>query len=101
MREAVIEAYLARRVKRMGGEVRKAQWVGRRACPDRYVMLPDRAPFWVECKSPSTIKTFPAGPGEHLQELEHQIMRSYGVEVYVVGTKEQVDAILHPHLGGE
>ena len=52
MRERDIEAYLAKRVKAMGGEIRKAQWIGRVGAPDRRVMLPHRAPVWVELKAP-------------------------------------------------
>lgn len=42
MRESQIESYLTKRVKELGGEVRKVQWVGRRSAPDRLVMLPAR-----------------------------------------------------------
>ena len=42
MRESQIEKYLVKRVKELGGEVRKVQWVGRRSAPDRLVMLPSR-----------------------------------------------------------
>lgn len=40
MNERDIEAHLVKRVKALGGEVRKVQWVGRRGAPDRIVMLP-------------------------------------------------------------
>lgn len=40
MRERDIEAYMVKRVKAMGGEVRKVKWIGRRGAPDRLVMLP-------------------------------------------------------------
>ena len=42
MRERDIERHLVRRVKEIGGEVRKVQWVGRRGAPDRLVMMPSR-----------------------------------------------------------
>ena len=41
MRESVIEKYLVQRVKALGGEVRKVNWIGRRGAPDRLVMLPE------------------------------------------------------------
>ena len=66
MRESTIEAYLVKRVKALGGEVRKVQWVGRRGAPDRLVMFPQlvmlitrqivdhrgRTTVWVELKAP-------------------------------------------------
>ena len=42
MRESDIEKYLVKRVKELGGEVRKVKWVGREGAPDRLVMLPPR-----------------------------------------------------------
>ena len=38
MRESLIEKHLVKRVKELGGEVRKVQWVGRRGAPDRAVL---------------------------------------------------------------
>ena len=40
MRESDIEEYLVKRVKELGGEIRKVKWIGRRGAPDRVVMLP-------------------------------------------------------------
>ena len=86
MRESVIETYLVRRVKELGGEVRKAQWIGRRHAPDRRVMLPDRC-MWVECKAPGE----KARPG---QVREHRRMRELGERVEVVDSFERVDEVL-------
>ena len=107
MREAQIEAYLAKRVKELGGEVRKVEWVGRRSAPDRLVMLPEppvgwsrfvdqqrACTIWVEVKNPETIKTFPADARERAQHREHERMRALGQRVVVVGTIEQVDELL-------
>lgn len=120
MRESQIEKYLVKRVKELGGEVRKVQWIGRRAAPDRLVMLPERSrgdisdrPFmamavavnlvpelaepvtaWVEVKNPETIKTFPADALERAQAREHERMRKLGQRVEVIGTIEQVEALL-------
>ena len=109
MRESQIEAYLAKRVKELGGEVRKVQWVGRRSAPDRLVMLPygrmetfrdgklvPARPntIWVELKNPETIKTFPADARERAQHREHERMRKLGQRVEVIGTIEQVDELL-------
>lgn len=105
MKESQIEAYLVKRVKELGGECRKVQWIGRRGAPDRLVMLPSRwAPcgvaldprsaIWVEIKNPETIKTFPADAREKAQAREHKRMRAMGQRVEVIGTIEQVDQLL-------
>ena len=106
MRESQIEKYLVAKVKALGGEVRKVEWVGRRGAPDRLVMLPakmlhpfpvlDRpsATIWIELKNPETIKTFPANAHERQQAREHARMRKMGQRVEVIGTIEQVDELL-------
>lgn len=111
MRERDIERYLVRRVKELGGEVRKVAWVGRKSAPDRFVMLPEgqrypkrRDPLllcrrsacgiWVEVKNPDTIRTFPADARERAQAREHQRMGRLGQRVEVVGTLEGVDRML-------
>lgn len=43
LHERDIETHLVQRVKRLGGEVRKVQWIGRNGAPDRLVMLPATA----------------------------------------------------------
>ena len=86
MKEVYVEEHLVNCVKLAGGETRKATWVGRRGAPDRYVMLPGRAPFWVELKRPK-------GKPEPHQEREHAIMRKLGCEVLVIDTLEGVDAL--------
>lgn len=103
MRERDIEAHLVRRVKELGGEVRKVQWVGRASAPDRVVMLPLLGRYgrygsvrtiWVELKSPKTIVTFPADARERAQAREHKRMRAMGQCVEVIGTIEQVEELL-------
>ena len=109
MRESTIEKYLVKRVKELGGEVRKVAWVGRQGAPDRLVMLPPRRgewdmflkdwPFkpstiWIELKNPETIKTFPANAHERAQHREHERMRAMSQRVAVIGTIEQVDELL-------
>ena len=112
-----IEAYLVKRVKELGGEVRKVQWVGRRNAPDRRVMIPERQVgqrsaarldgsrrvwiakkppllVWVELKNPETVKTFPANAHERAQHREHERMRRCGEKVVVIGTIEQVEELL-------
>ena len=61
MRESQIERYLVARVKALGGECRKVQWLGRSGAPDRLVMwdrsggdfeYPAYVSCWVELKAP-------------------------------------------------
>ena len=84
--EKQIEDYLAAGVKSLGGEVRKAEWVGRRHCPDRRVMHVKRR-AWVECKRPGAKPR----PG---QLREHERMRALGEDVVVLSTYDEVDAFL-------
>ena len=84
MREALVENHLVREVAKRGGEIRKAKWIGRNGCPDRYVMLPDRPPTWVELKAPGL-------DAEDHQAREHRRMQRLGCRVMVLDTKEKID----------
>jgi hypothetical protein len=96
MRERDIEAHLVKRVKELGGEVRKVQWIGRRGAPDRLVMLlrgRDRfgdvhsSTVWVELKAPGK-------KAEPHQVREHERMRAMGQVVVVVDSIEGVEELL-------
>lgn len=87
MREALIEQYLVRQVKKLGGEIRKVQWVGRNGAPDRVVMLPAGRLIWIELKAPGE------KPEPH-QAREHERMRRMGQRVEVVDSMERVDEVL-------
>lgn len=101
MRERDIERHLVQRVKALGGEVRKVQWVGRRGAPDRLVMLPARegpkimggtviypgATIWVELKAPGV-------KPEAYQLREHERMRAMGQRVVVIDSIEGVEELL-------
>lgn len=90
MLERDIEAYLVKRVKSMGGEVRKVKWIGRNGAPDRLVMMPLHGPqggIWVELKAPGQ-KAKPH------QLREHARMRSMGLFVAVVDSIEGVEELL-------
>lgn len=96
MRESGIENYLVAQVKKMGGEVRKVQWIGRRGAPDRVVMRGDRdgpgwtipaETIWVELKAPGE-KAKPH------QKREHERMQAMGQRVVVIDSMEGVDALL-------
>ena len=101
MRERDIERHLVKRVKELGGEVRKVVWPGRRGAPDRLVMLPrglrpvsptvdemrEAATLWVELKSPGV------KPESH-QLREHERMRAMGQRVVVIDSIEGVEELL-------
>lgn len=94
MRESQIERHLVQRVKALGGEVRKVQWIGRRGAPDRLVMLPfqgrdphQRCTIWVELKAPGV------KPEPH-QLREHARMFRRGQYVVVIDSIEAVDRLL-------
>jgi hypothetical protein len=99
MKESTIEKHLVKRVKALGGEVRKVQWVGRNGAPDRLVMLPAGARWaepglrsaaltiWVELKAPGV-------PPEPHQLREHARMRKMGQHVVVIDSIEGVEELL-------
>jgi hypothetical protein len=102
MRESKIEKYLVDRVKALGGEVRKVNWIGRRGAPDRLVMLPARRlgdtldcawcnpasqSIWVELKATGKA-------AEPHQVREHTRMRQMGQRVEVVDSFQRVDEVL-------
>lgn len=87
MRERDIEAHLVRRVKELGGEIRKVAWPGRRGAPDRLVMLPGRRAVWVELKAPGKEPT-------SQQIREHNRMRRLGELVEVIDSLEGVERLL-------
>ena len=93
MLEREIERHLVKRVRELGGEVRKVKWIGRRGAPDRLVMLPHptcrwpRPPIWVELKRPGV------KPEPH-QVREHERMRARGQRVVVIDSIEGVEELL-------
>jgi hypothetical protein len=86
-KESDIEKYLVKRVKDVGGQIRKAQWVGHVGAPDRRVMLPNRIPIWIELKAPGK------KPEPH-QVREHNRMRKLGELVEVIDSYEAVDNLI-------
>jgi len=114
VRESTIEAYLVKRVKELGGEVRKVSWQGRKGAPDRLVMLPSRvkpmrnlapgemvfdecvaaATIWVELKAEGLAALFPHTPHERQQHREHERMRAMGQRVVVIDSYAGVDEVL-------
>lgn len=120
MRERDIEKHLVARVKALGGEVRKVQWIGRRGAPDRLVMLgldkaaarladaigmlredPDRQVDETELllELLGMVAVWPElkAPGvkpEAYQLREHERMRKMGQRVVVIDSIEAVEELL-------
>jgi hypothetical protein len=110
VRERDIEAQLVKRVKQLGGEIRKVKWVGRDGAPDRVVMLPlatmdyvslngelhygRPSTIWIEVKRPGGAATFPANAHERKQAREHRRMQAMGQRVEVVDSFERIEEIL-------
>jgi len=86
-KESDIEKFLVKRVKDVGGQIRKAQWVGHVGAPDRRVMLPNRMPIWIELKAPGK-------KAEPHQVREHNRMRKLGELVEVIDSYEAVDNLI-------
>lgn len=108
LKESDIEDYLVKRVRAMGGEVRKVKWIGRKSAPDRVVMMPPYCPTptqygynilpggttWVELKRPGLCATFPKDAHERAQYREHERMRRVGQRVVVIDSFQGVDELL-------
>lgn len=101
MRERDIEAHLVKRVKELGGEVRKVKWIGRRGAPDRLVMLPRVTEFRSDGSfhtqgSPAIFVELKA-PGKKAkahQLREHKRMRAMGQRVVVIDSIEGIEELL-------
>ena len=100
MKESAIEQYLVKRVRALGGEIRKVKWIGRTGAPDRLILWPlsasmahaprlycHRGVVWVELKSCRGILS-PA------QIREHARLRACGQRVVVLPSKLGVDQFL-------
>jgi hypothetical protein len=96
VRERDIEAHLVKRVKELGGEVRKVKWVGRRGAPDRLVMMPthSRSGPWSACPTVWVELKAPGKKAEPHQLREHKRMAAMGQRVVVIDSIEGVDEVL-------
>jgi hypothetical protein len=83
-RERDVRKYLKKRLKEVGGELRKVRWTGRSGAPDELVMLPARC-IWVELKRPGKEPT-------SQQAREHERLRFCGALVTVLHSREDVDS---------
>ena len=94
--EGEVQAYGRKRLTENGCLVRKISYEARRGCPDQLVLVPERQARYLE--HPCTIfieykKAENIEPEPH-QLREHERMRAVGAYVKVIGSKEQVDALI-------
>lgn len=87
LRESRVEKYLVESVKKSGGKCPKFSSPGNRGVPDRIVLLPGRAVWFVEVKGSG-------GKLSRLQEKWIEILRGMGFEADVVNSFEGVDELM-------
>ena len=87
MKEAEIERYLVREMRKLGATVRKVQWIGVTGAPDRVVLLSGFRMFWVELKAPH-------GKVSMRQIREHRMLRDHGQIVHVLRSKQEIDFLV-------
>ncbi|WP_054939050.1 VRR-NUC domain-containing protein [Paenibacillus ihuae] len=87
MRERDIETYLRKQVKAAGGLAYKWTSPGNAGVPDRIVVLPFNRVHFVELKAPGQKPT-------PLQLAQHRELTARGCSVWVIDSKEGVDAFL-------
>ena len=105
-KEGEVQAYGAEQLKKHGCVVRKISYEGRRGCPDQLVLVPERQHVAFHRPAVKTAVILGAGvlfieykkveniePEPH-QLREHERMRAVGADVRVIGSKEQVDALI-------
>lgn len=98
-KEGEVQAYGAEQLKKHGCLVRKISYEARRGCPDHLVLVPKQFDeYWHAFNAPRTIfieyKKAPGIEPEPHQLREHERMRAVGADVRVIGSKEQVDALI-------
>lgn len=94
MREREIENYLTYKVKRNGGASYKWSSPARRGVPDRLVFFSGGRLYAVEVKAPGKKPT-------RLQQYEHTKLRTLGVDVRVIDTKDAVDIFISEIIGAQ
>lgn len=92
IRESEVEKELVARVQAAGGQAYKFTSPGRRGVPDRLVLLPGRAPEFVELKR----KDQKAKPH---QLREHERMRAAGAVVHIIDDETGIDRLLEARHG--
>jgi len=85
--EAVIEAYLVKRIRSIGGECEKFNSMSRRSVPDRIISLTGGRIIFIELKRQGKQPT-------EMQQRDHQRRREMGFDVRVIDSKESVDVLI-------
>lgn len=85
--EKTIEAYLRNQVKKRGGIAFKFVSPGYNGVPDRLIVMPGGSMYFVEVKNER-------GRLSPLQVQCHKMLKTLGVHVYVIWSKEDVDAFM-------
>jgi Holliday junction resolvase-like predicted endonuclease len=86
-KEGKVEDYLAEQVEKHGGTIRKARWLCRRGCPDRYVSFPGGRQGFVEVKAPGL-------PLQSHQAREIERLRAAGTTAVVVDNYDAIDLLV-------
>ncbi len=81
IRESTVENNLVKKVKAAGGIAYKFTSPGRKAVPDRLVLLPGGRVVFVECKAPGELPRAD-------QVREHNRLRALGFKVVVLDSKD-------------
>ena len=89
-KEGKVERYFVEQVKAAGGTTRKAQWIGRRGCPDQFYAFSGGRYGFAEMKAPG-------GKLDGHQEREIARLRALGVTVVVLSSLEDVDAFIRSY----
>ena len=104
--EGEVQAYGAEQFKKHGCLVRKISYEGRRGCPDQLVLVPERQHVAFHRPAVKTAVILGAGvlfieykKAQNIEPEPHQLrererMRAVGADVRVIGSKEQVDALI-------
>lgn len=93
--EGKVVAAIRKRVKALGGQVRKCSWEARTGAPDLLIMV-QGSHFWIECKAPGEKPRM-------VQNREIAVMRQVGgCSVYVCDSAEAFELVLKMRgLAGE
>lgn len=86
-KEGKIEAYFVEQVELHGGMTRKARWLCRRGCPDRFWAFPRGQQGFAEIKAPGE------APRPH-QAREIKKLVAAGVKSYVIDSFAAVDEFI-------
>lgn len=100
MRESKVEEHLVKRVKALGGEVRKVGWIGRANAPDRLVLFPQEKQWTLRYKDEQIVISHPfvelkrpTKGATAAQAREHERLRAAGLVVLVLNSIEAIDEV--------